>query len=297
MPNKFRNNPRPLWFALAAMILLCTILLAGCLLTEKENTLLKNSRSEQFLTLAAAEADAAAAGWKEGVSTAELYHRIASAAEYLSMAAPTEENRNLTKELRQAGAMLLRGEMLTAETASSLETLAGAVFACGAVPETDGAADDPEDENTMPWANLPCITRREGLTIAETMTECQNTLHPAAGRNFIYTCRNVYVKLSQHGGVPLEMAVYTPVKWEPSYPPEVCARRSSRFLEPLLPRVLLTKEPLDSTEENSCLRFRYPCGDRQVRVDVRTDTGRIVGVQMLSDPVNEKISPAEKTLS
>jgi len=294
MHKKFQNNPRPLLFCLAVMFFLCMLLLALYLLAEKENVLLKTARSEQFLTLAAGEAEAAAEAWRREEPVAEVYHRLSAAAEYLSMAAPTEENRTLIAQLRDTGAVLLQSGTLPVSMQLSMDTLAGHINGLTApVPEESEAGAESEKESTpLPWDNLAAITRREGDTIAETMTETKNTLTPASGKYFIYTCRNVYVKLSPKGGIPLEMAVYTPVKYEPSYSVEKCTFRSSRFLENLLPLYLREKTPVSTIQEENRFRFVYPCGNMQVRVDVRRDTGRVIGLQMLPGQTEEQPVPA-----
>ena len=280
MAKRFLKNPRPLAFALAAMVFLCGVLLVLYLFARKENTLLKTARSEQFLALAAGEAEAALTAWENGSPTAEVYHRITSAAAYLTMAAPTEENGDLVLKLRTAGELLLQGEMLPADTAVILQT------AMYGGRETEPAEMKENGRAPIPWADMPVISRREGLKLAEKMTQAERILHPAHGKNLVYTCRNVYVRLSGHGGVPLEMAVYTPSDSPPSYPDEECAVRSSRFLERYFPRSLRTDRYLSMEDGGSFLRFLYPCGTGQMQIDVRTDTGRITGVQIL--PADEK---------
>ncbi|MBQ8401237.1 MAG: hypothetical protein IJX14_04830 [Clostridia bacterium] len=279
MSKKFWNNPRPLVFSLCAMTFLCIFLLVLYLFAEKENALLQASRSDQFLALAAGEAEEAVLAYREEKTAAEVYHRICSAAEYLSMAAPTEENRKLAAQLQEAGELLLRGELLPESSRDSLEALGRRMT--DKIPATDVLPEETAPvEVQYPWKDMPCISRTEGLTIAETLTETKNCLTPAAGKSFVYTCKNVYVKLSQTGGIPLEIAVYTPVKHEPSYARELCAFRSSRFLEAFLPRRLRERDTEAVEETDSLYRFWYPCGNWQVRVDVRMDTGRVTGLQM-----------------
>ena len=279
MSKYFWKNPRPLAICLCAMTFLCVVLLVLYWYAEKENALLQSSRSEQFLALAAGEAEEAVSAYRNNRSAAEVYHRICSAAGYLSMAAPTEENRQMAAELREAGEILLEAGVLPESAGDSLEALGH--WTADRIPVI---AADPEPEAepaAPPWQNMPCITRAEGLKIAETLTETKNCLSPAMGKSFAYTCRNVYVKLSQKGGIPLEIAVYTPVRREPSYPKEKCIFRSSRFLESALPRSLREREPLSEEETESVYRFLYACGTGKIQVDVRKDTGRITGLQML----------------
>ncbi|MBQ8642268.1 MAG: hypothetical protein IJ480_08635 [Clostridia bacterium] len=300
--KKLMKNPRPLFFCLCAMVFLCVLLLVLYLLAEKENTLLKTARSEQFLTLAAGEAEAAEAALENNAPAAEIYHRISAAADYLSMAAPSSENSELIAQLRDTGAVLLQGGILPEETRESLQTFSRSVYDMISIKEYRKASVEEEVSEAakaayIPWERLPYISRAEGDTMAESMTETRNILTPAVGRNFVYTCRNVYVKLSQKGGVPLEIAVYTPVQHDPSYSMEECAFRSGRFLESVLPRYLLEKDPVSVAEENSCLRFLYPCGAWQVQVDVRTDTGRMVGLQMIRETEKEQSLSGEKDCS
>ena len=280
MSKHFWKNPRPLVLCLCAMTFLCLILLVLYWFAEKENALLQSSRSEQFLMLAAGEAEEAVTAYRNNKPTAEVYHRICSAASYLSMASPTEENRKLTAELQDAGRDLLEAGILTEQVGDSLTALsrsAGSIHQNAVHKEPASVPETP----VPPWQDMPCITRAEGHQIAETLTETKNCLTPAMGRSFIYTCQNVYVKLSQKGGIPLEIAVYTPVRREGTYTRETCTFRSSRFLENALPRTLREREPLACEEAGSVYRFLYSCGNRRVRVDVRTDTGRITGLQML----------------
>ena len=281
MSKYFWKNSRPLVLCLCAMTFLCVVLLILYWFAEKENALLQSSRAEQFLALAAGEAEVAVNAYKNNQSAAEVYHRICSAAGYLSMAAPTEENRQMAAELREAGKMLLEAGKLPEKAGDSLEALSHATVGKDpAVSEEPELSADRGDIAT-PWQGMGCITREEGRKIAESLTETKNCLTPAMGNAFIYTCRNVYVKLSQQGGIPMEIAVYTPVRKKPSYTEEICTFRSSRFLEAALPRFLRTREPLTAEENGSVYRFLYACGNGHVRVEVRTDTGRITGLQML----------------
>lgn len=282
MSKHFWKNPRPLVYCLCVMTFLCLVLLVLYWFAEKENTLLQSSRSEQFLSLAAGEAEEAVSAYRNNRSVAEVYHRVCSAAEYLSMAAPTEENQQIAADLREAGRVLLDGGILPETAGDSLKALSR----CAADCAVGSAVSEPKPEyaaetELLPWGNMPCITRSEGLKIAESITETKNCLTPAIGKYFSYSCRNVYVKLSQHGGIPLEIAVYTPVRREPSYTKETCAFRSSRFLETVLPRHLREREHVSEESYGSIYRYLYPCGNRYIRVDVRTDTGRITGLQML----------------
>ena len=298
MAKQFWKNPRPLVFALAAMTFLCAVLLILYGFARRENTLLQTTRSEQFLSLAAGEAEAAAAAWQNGSPKAEVYHRIASAADYLSMAAPAEKNNDLIDTLRNAGKILLEGEELSPEAAESLRTLAGGIgMLTDEEPDAVPASVSAESDITDLFSELPVFSRREGLKIAETMTETKNTLHPAAGEYYIYTCRNVYVKLSQKGGVPLEAAVYTPAVNSPSYERNTCAFRSRRFLEEFMPRFLQEKEPAKTGETEILYRFFYPCSGGQIRVDVRKDTGRITGLQILGKDEKEQPLSREKDCS
>ncbi|MBR4961605.1 MAG: hypothetical protein IKY52_11985 [Clostridia bacterium] len=296
MAKRFLKNNRPLVFALGAMVFLCAVLLVLYFFAREENTLLKTARSEQFLALAAGEAEAALAAWETGSPTAVVYHRITSAAAYLTMAAPTEYSREMAEKLRTAGELLLQGEILPADTTEILQT---AAYGGYEKPEHGKAGDDgmPAGENTpQPWAEMPSVSRREGLKLAETMTQTGRTLHPAYGKNLVYTCRNVYVRLSHKGGVPLEMAVYTPAVHAPSYPEEACEFRSGRFLEQFLPRSLGTSSAADAEKTEFLYRFRYPWSGGQIQVDVRKDTGRIVGFQMLTEEKEQSLS-AEKDCS
>lgn len=281
MSKNFWKNPRPLVLCLCAMTFLCLILLILYGFAEKENALLQSSRSEQFLALAAGEAEEAVSAYRNHQHTAEVYHRICAAAGYLTMASPTEENRQLANELREAGRILLEGGLLPEKAGDSLEALSHSVSVQTALTLPEANEEFPPETPAPPWQNMPCISRTEGLRIAETLTQTKNCLTPATGKFFAYTCRNVYVKLSQHGGIPLEIAVYTPVRKKPSYTKETCAFRSTRFLEAALPRSLREREPLSAEETGSVYTFLYACGNRHVRVDVRRDTGRITGLQML----------------
>ncbi len=299
MEKRFLKNPRPLLWALGAMVLLCGILLVLYLFVRQENTLLKTARSDQFLALAAGEAEAAMTAWESDSPTAEVYHRIASAAAYLTMAAPTENTIALAENLQETGKILLQGNSLTAEAASVLQ----ATVLCGSMvqqvqqTEPEECTEQSTAPLSVPWREMPPVSRREGLKLAETMTDTARTLHSAAGKHLVYTCRNVYVMLSHTGGVPWEMAVYTPVRHPPSYELNVCTFRSGRFLELFLPRFLRVSEPIQTTEDEYMFRFLYPCGNGQVRVDVRTDTGRIIGLQMLKEAEKEQSLSLEKDCS
>lgn len=282
MAKYFWKNPRPLVFSLCVMTVLCILLLVLYGFKERENMLLKTSRSDQFLALAAGEAEKAKEAWQNGQPYAEVYHRICTAAEYLTMAAPTEENRQHIAALQEAGKILLEGEVLPDGVGDSLEAVRQKMTE--SLPVAKYMPEEPQEteQSRYLWQDEPCITRKEGLKTAETITQTKNCLSPASGKQFIYTCRNVYVRLSQHGGIPCEIAIYTPVRYEPSYSEKVCAFRSSRFLESVLPRRSWQKDLLKTEETASGYRFTYPCGDGTAAVEVRSDTGRIVGLQILS---------------
>lgn len=281
MAKYFWKNPRPLVFSLCVMTVLCILLLVLYGFKERENMLLKTSRSDQFLALAAGEAEKAKEAWQNGQPYAEVYHRICTAAEYLTMAAPTEENRQHITVLQEAGKILLEGENLPDSAGDSLEAVRQKM--AESLPAAKYLPDEPDEAEIprYPWHDQPCITRKEGLKTAETITRTKRCLTPASGKQFIYTCENVYVRLSQHGGIPCEIAVYTPVRHDPSYSETVCAFRSSRFLESILPRRSWQKDPVKTEEIPSGYRFTYPCGGGTAAVEVRSDTGRIVGLQIL----------------
>lgn len=264
MREPFWKRPRPLFFSLVAMTLLCLLLLVLYGLTEKENAMLHKARNELFLSLAIDEAEAAERAWQEQRPTAELYHHITAAADYLSMTTETAQSRQMTDRLRATGNWLLS------------RTIAD-----------EAAADVPV---SCPWQELPCISREEGKKIAEEITQTQNCLTPAAGRSYIYTCKNVYVKLSPHGGIPMEIAVYTPVRPDRPYTVADCGLRGSRFRETILPRALCCRSPTATTETPTGYRFHYPCtADWQLWLDVRGDTGRIVGWRMQAvEPKKER---------
>ncbi len=259
MQDPFWKRPRPLLFSLASMTLLCLLLLILYGLAEKENALLQNARNDLFLSLAIDEAEAAERAWQEQCATPALYHHIVATADYLSMTTQTDETREMTKRLRSMGNYLLHRE--EAEQATE------AVVA-------------------YPWQELPAISRDEGKKIAETITQTKNCLHAAAGRSYIYTCQNVYVKLSGKG-IPLEIAVYTPTRETHSYTEEDCILRSRRFLENALPHRLCHREATLTTETENGYRMWYPCGTGKMWVDVRDDIGRIVGLRYVSYEVND----------
>lgn len=251
MQDPFWKRPRPLLFSLASMTLLCLLLLVLYGLAEKENAMLHTARADLFLSLAIDEAEAAERTWQEKGPTAELYHHITAAADYLSMTTQTGETQEMTKRLRTMGNYLLHRA------------------------ETEQAA---QPVSAYPWQELPIVSRDEGKKIAETCTQTKNCLHTAAGRSYIYTCQNVYVKLSNKG-IPLEIAVYTPVREDRPYTEADCVLRSRLFLEKALPRKLSRKDATSMTQTESGYRIGYPCGTGQVWVDVRGDTGRIVGLR------------------
>ncbi len=252
------RRPRPLIFSLCAMAFLCLVLLVLYVLVEKENEMLQESRNELFLSLAMSEAEAAESAWQEKRPTAELYHHVTAAADYLSMTTQTSETREMTKRLRSLGNWLLNREE----------------------PET---VEVPQKSIAYPWDALPPISRDEGKKTAETITQTKNCLHAAAGRGYVYTCQNVYVRLSQHGGIPVEIAVYTPPRDDRPYTEADCVRRSSRFLENVLPRKMSCRDAAWIRQMETGYRIGYPCRTGVVWVDVRHDTGRIVGLRFLSD--------------
>lgn len=253
MKNSFFRRPRPLYFSLIAITFLCLVLLVLYGLAEKENKMLKESRGELFLSLAMGEAEAAEVAWQEDRPIPELYHHITSAAEYLSMTTQTDKVRETTKRLRKMGNDLLE----LAETEQGTQAL-----------------------TTYPWQELSTISRDEGKKKAEAITQTQNCLRAACGREYIYTCKNVYVKLSK-GGVPMEIAVYTPAREDRPYTEADCVLRSQRFLQNALPRKLSHKDATAITPTETGYRIWYPCGTGRVWVDVRGDTGRIVGLQFV----------------
>lgn len=258
MKKLFLRRQRPLVFSLCAMTFLCLLLLVLYGLAEKENAMLKEARSELFLSLAISEAEEAEAAWQEKRPTAELYHHITAAADYLSMTTQTENTRQMTLRLRGFGDLLLH----RAET-------------------------EQETKNIMsyPWQELPTISQDEGIKTAETITQTKKCLHPALGRYYIYTCKNVYVKLSQNGGVPLEIAVYTPVREDHPYTVASCVLRSRRFLEEVLPHRLSRRDATSMVQTETGYRIWYPCGTGKIWVDVRSDTGRIVGLRFVPEKV------------
>lgn len=266
MERSFFRRPRPLIFSLCAMTFLCLVLLVLYGLAEKENEMLKESRSELFLSLAMSEAEAAESAWQEKRPTAELYHHVTAAAEYLSMTTQTSETREMIGRLRSLGNWLLDREETEPETPSTI---------------------------AYPWDELPPISRDEGKKKAEKITQTKNCLHAAAGRGYVYTCQNVYVKLSKQGGIPVEIAVYTPPRNDRPYAEADCVRRSFRFLEEVLPRKLSCKDTAWIRQTKTGYRIGYPCRTGEIWVEVRQDTGRIVGLQFLPASATDHVSESD----
>jgi len=280
----FSIRKRILGLLLGITWIVCVIFLTLYLLSEKENRLLRTAQSEKFTVLAAGEAEAAVLAYENGDPSAEVYHRLRAAASYLSMADPTEENGERVAALREAGDILLYDGPLPPDTQEILRRIGSSVPLSGTSSEETEEETEVDGGKNPPWRNLLPIRREEGIPIAETAAKAPHILQAAAGPGYVYTCDNVYVRLSPRGGIPLEMAVYTPIrKEEPVYAGEDCLIKCIEFLESVLPGSLFvrTKSPESAEIQDFICRITYPCGDWRIQVDVRTDTGRVTAMQML----------------
>jgi len=272
-------------YALLAILFFTSIfLLILFLLSEKENRLLLQTQSEKYVSLAAMEAEAAVQAYENGETAAEVYHRLKSASEYLTLAPYSEKHSEWITALREAGDTLLSNGDLSEAAGEILRRISR-----GESTATDITGDTEQTENTAqayrePWENMLPFPREDGVKIAETIASAPNILHTAYGHGYVYTCDNVYVRLSAKGGIPLEMAVYTPVKkGQMKYNEEQCLLKCIQILEQSLPGTMFvrTKAPLAVVTEGYISTVAYSIGDARLLVDVRRDTGRVSAMQMI----------------
>ncbi len=266
-PNLSR---RPLLLCILIMSFFCLVLLVLYHFSEKENTLFAETRRTQFYTLAAEEAEEAAIAWENGSPTAKIYHRIAAAADYLTMAPQTPQTEELIQALRDAGERLLNGEKLT-----DMELLTHLLER--AEPERPQTA--PVHEKTTMSEN---VTSAMLQSRADTLSGTTGLLRPTAANPLVYTCDNVYIRFDDQG-MPREMAVYPPRRYEPTYDNSACRIKSGRVLEKILPGFYARPggtEPIWEGGDDNIYMAKYRWREWLVETEVRRDTGRLVRLRM-----------------
>ncbi len=274
MHKRFPN--RPLALCLGIMSFFCLVLLILYHFAGRENTLLKTAGEEQFFTLAAAEAEDAARFWEAGEPTAVVYHKLASAADHLSMVPHTARTEAITAALREAGEKLLRGEEPDADTAELLTNL----YTRSTQPRS--AVNVAGEAVSVMTEKIPTELLAERVNI---LTGTRGLMHPSEANERIYTCQNMYVRLDERG-IPVEMAVYPPMRYEPVYDGKACQLASARILEKVLPGFYARPggtEPVWEHEGAEVYQARYHWKESQIETTVRRDTGRLVGLRITQE--------------
>ncbi len=272
MHKRFPN--RPLALCLGIMSFFCLVLLILYHFAGRENTLLKTAGEEQFFTLAAAEAEDAARFWEAGEPTAVVYHKLASAADHLSMVPHTARTEAITAALREAGEKLLRGEAMDGDTAAFLTHL----YHSRGIPT--GRMPAPVEAAPAMAEKIPTELMAER---ADILTGTRGLLHPAEGDGFVYVCGNMYVRLDE-GGLPVEMAVYPPMRYAPVYDGRACQLAGARILEKVLPGFWARPggtEPVWEEVGPEVYRAIYNWKEKTIEATVRRDTGRLVGLRIV----------------
>ncbi len=268
-----RFPSRPLALCLAIMSFFCLVLLILYHFAQRENTLLRTAGTEQFTTLAAAEAEDAVRFWEEGAPVALVYHKLAAAADYLSMVPHTEETEAVTAALREAGEGLLQGADLDGDTAALLTNLYD-------------KREMRREQMIAPAETAPVMAEKLPATLlaerADLLTGTGGLLHPAAGDGLVYVCQNMYVRLDE-GGLPVELAVYPPMGYEAAYDGKECRLAGARLLEKVLPGFYARPggtEPVWEEVGPEVYRAIYNWKEKSIETVVRRDTGRLVGLKM-----------------
>ncbi len=275
MHKRFPN--RPLALCLGIMSFFCLVLLILYHFAERENTLLKTAGEARFFILAAGEAEAAVRAIEEGAPAAVIYHKLSAAADHLSMAPHTEKTEAMTAALREAGEKLLAGEAPDEDTAALLTGLLNRRM------PTRERALPPETPAQEKAETVSVQVLRERVNL---LTGTEGLLHPAEGNSSVYVCRNIYVRLDE-GGIPVELAVYPPMRYAPAYDGRSCQLTSARLLEKVLPGFYARPggtEPVWEEVGETVYRARYRWREREIETTVRRDTGRLVGMRITPAP-------------
>ncbi len=282
MHNRFFR--RPLILCLVIMSFFCLVLLILYHFAERENTLLKTADGERFLSLATSEAEGAVADWEEGAPVVSIYHHLTAAADYLAMSPHTPQTERITTSLREAGEMLLSGGNVPEEAVEILTYLYESIPLSTSRSHEHTAPDTPQ--NSGKAESTPATEKAPSSHLsaqADKITATTGLLHPMDGDGLVYGCDNMYVRLSP-GGIPVEMAVYPPLRYAPAYSEVECHLLGGRLLETVLPGFYARPggtEMVEQETDGEVCRCRYHWQDKQVETVVRRDTGRMVYLRIV----------------
>jgi len=232
-------------------ILLCTTTVLFCMFavlygfSQKENRLLVAMQQEKNRVMAQEETMAAIEAWKTKAPVPVLYHYICSAAEHLAMTTPSPENTAIVEEMLQAGQLILQGEE-EQDVDLMLTEISNVVLGRHGISDEENVWEVSANSSAawVPWEGQPVISREEGISKAEMITDAAKILHAAEGTSYVYTCKNVYMKLSEEGGIPLEGAFFPYPLEDPVSTPaskQSMCMKTILFLEKALPHRLFRR--------------------------------------------------------